>query len=203
VRRLRYITAALAALCVLAVAAPSALALDNRWEDVIRECYNTGQLDGSKYTKHALKQARRNIPTDIREYSDCLDLIDAALAAKAREHNGNGGGGGAGGGGAGGSGTPPIPTGTNNADPRNLQSLRDTTDPRVPTGPPQVQIGNQRLSPATRGLIDTASLTDANSLPVPLIVALAALAAMAAVGAATVLRQRGPQVLRALRIRRR
>ena len=200
-KRLRYITAALAALCVLAIAAPPALALDNDWHDVIRECYNTGQLDGTKYTKHALKQARRNIPTDIREYSDCLDLIDAALAAKAREHNGHGGGGT--GGGAGGGGTPPIPTGTNNADPRNLQSLRDTTDPRVPTGPPQVQIGNQRLSPATRGLIDTASLTDANSLPLPLILSLAALAAMAAVGAAAVLRQRGPQVLRALRIRRR
>ena len=199
-RRLRYITAALAALCVLAVAAPSALALDNRWEDVIRECYNTGQLDGTKYTKHALKEARRKIPTDIREYSDCLDLIDAALAAKAREHHNGGGGPG---GSAGGGGTPPIPTGTGNADPRNLQALHDTTDPPTSGGPPQVQIGNQRLSPATRGLIDTASLTDANSLPVPLIVALAALAAMAAVGAAAVLRQRGPQVLRALRLRRR
>jgi hypothetical protein len=65
-----------------------------------------------------------------------------------------------------------------------------------------VQIGDTTLSPATRGLIDTASLDDANSLPLPLILSLAALAAMAAAGAAAVLRQRGPQVLRALRRRR-
>jgi hypothetical protein len=186
---------------VLAVAAPPALALDNDYRHVIRECYNTGQLVGARYTKHALKEARRRIPADIREYSDCLDLINAALAAKARHHpSGNGGGPGGGGGGGG---SPPIPTGTANADPRNLRALHDVTDPKRSTGAPQVQVGNQKLSPETRGLIDTASLTDANSLPLPLILSLAALAAMAAVGGAAVLRQRGPQVLRALRIRRR
>lgn len=198
--RLRNITVALAALCVLAVAAPPAMALDNDWRHVVRECYNTGQLNGSKYTKNALKRARQHLPSDIREYSDCADLIDAALAQKAREHRrSNAGGGGAGAGGGSG-GPPPIPTGSANADPRNLDALRGVTDPKGRSNAPQAPIGS--VSPDTRTLIDTAHLTDTNSLPLPLILALAALAAMAAVGSVSVLRRRGPQVLRALRIRR-
>lgn len=196
--RLRNITVALAALCVLAVAAPPAMALDNDWRHVVRECYNTGQLNGSKYTKNALKRARKHLPSDIREYSDCADLIDAALAQKAREHRSSNAGGGGAAGGSGG--PPPIPTGTANADPRNRDALHDVTDPTGRSKAPQVPIAD--VSPETRGLIDTAHLTDSNSLPLPLVIALAALAAMAAVGSVSVLRRRGPQVLRALRIRR-
>jgi hypothetical protein len=196
--RLRNITVALAALCVLAVAAPPAMALDNDWRHVVRECYNTGQLNGSKYTRTALKQARKHLPSDIREYSDCADLIDAALAQKAREHRQTGGGGGGTTGDGSGGGPPPIPTGTGNADPRNLDALRNVTDPKGRSNAAPVP----GVSPGTRGLIATAHLTDTNSLPLPLILALAALAAMAAVGSVSVMRRRGPQVLRALRIRR-
>src|SRR4051794_34083397 len=94
--RLRHITAALTALCLLAVAAPAAEA---SYRDVIDECYNTGNLTPGKYSKDELKQARKKLPSDIREYSDCEDLINAELARLARGNRGGGGG----------SGIPPTP----------------------------------------------------------------------------------------------
>ena len=92
--RLRNITVVLVALCALAVAAPPAFAKDGNWRHVISECYNTGDLTHGRYTRRALRIARHRIPSDIREYSDCLDLINNALAASHKPSGGGGGGGG-------------------------------------------------------------------------------------------------------------
>jgi hypothetical protein len=199
--RLRHITLAFAALCAVAAFAPAAYALNNDYHDVIRECYDKGTLDGSKYTREALKKARRKLPSDIKEYSDCEDLINAALAAKNRP----------GGGGGGPTYTPPAnpalttPSGAIASTKQDYDALTQETDPKTRgDSPPQVDIANRKLTPTTGGVINSARHTDANDLPLPLIVSLAALAAMAALATATVLRRRWPETRRAaLRIFRR
>ena len=194
--RLRHITPALFALCILAALAPSAYARDNDYHHVIRECYDTGQLDGNKYTREALKKARRRLPSDIKEYSDCEDLINAALANYGR----------------GGSNyappaNPALTTGSGAVATTqgDFDSLRKETDPRTRAGaPPEIPIAGEKLTPTTGGVINSARATNTNDIPLPLILALAALALMALLGASTVLRQRWPQTRRAaLRLFRR
>jgi hypothetical protein len=194
--RPRHILLALAALCVLGATAPAAFA---DYHAVIRECYNTGQLPAGKYSRKDLKDARRHLPSDIKEYSDCEDLINAALAAANRK--------------GGGSAPPPAagavapnpqfttPSGAQASSQDDLNALDQATKQRAR---PQVPIAGSKLSPSTGGVINAAKSTDANSLPLPLLLSLIALAAMAGVGGATVLRQRWPQIRRApLRLFRR
>jgi len=197
-RRLRHIPAALAALSVLAVFAPPAYALDGNYHHVIRECYDTGRLDGNKYTREALKKARKRLPSDIREYSDCEDLITEALANYGR-------------GGAGSGYAPPpdpaltTPSGAIATTRDDFDALSKETDPRTrSSAPPEIPLADQKLTPTTGGVINAARNTDANDVPLPLILALAALAAMAALGGIAVMRQRWPQTRRvALRLLRR
>jgi hypothetical protein len=198
--RLRYILLALAATCALAFPAPPAFAAqDGNWRHVIRECYNTGRLTPGKYTRQALRRARRRIPSDIKEYSDCLSEIEKALAAGARGDRRK----------PPPSPPPPAQPGTTPSgavgDKQDLDALQRETDPKTRTKvPPEVTVGSDKLSPSTGGLLNAAQRTDANSLPLPLILALAGLAAMALLGGATVLRQRWPQARRAaLRLIRR
>ncbi len=74
---------------ILLLAAPTASAQGTR-EKILRECQD-GSITGN-YTPEQLRDARKNIPTDIDEYSDCRDVLSrAALAGRA---SGGGGGGG-------------------------------------------------------------------------------------------------------------
>jgi hypothetical protein len=194
--RLRNITIALAALAVLAVGTP-AYALDNNHHHVIRECYDTGRLDGSKYTREALKRARKRLPSDIKEYSDCEDLINEALANYGRTRGNS-------------NYAPPAdpalttPSGAVASNPGDFDALKRETAATTSGAPPQIPIANQKLTPTTGGVINSASKTDANDVPLPLILALAGLAAMALLGGATAFRQRWPQTRRvALRLLRR
>ena len=198
--RLRYILLSLAAVCVLAFAAPPAFAAqNNNWEDVIRECYNTGKLTHGRYSRRALERARRELPSDIAEYSDCEAEINDALQALTRRN----------GGGRSGAAPPPVQPATTPSgaigDQRDIDALNRETDPKTRTKvPPQVTVGSDKLSPSTSGLLNAAQRTDANALPLPLILALAGLAAMALLGGTAVLRQRWPQARRAaLRLLRR
>jgi hypothetical protein len=210
VTRARNITIALAALCALAVAAPAAYALDNDYHHVIRECYDTGQLPAGKYTRHALLQARRHLPSDIKEYSDCEDLINNALAAQSR-HGGGTGSGGPGGGAGGGGATPPpnpaltTPSGAVASSSSDFNALKAATDPKTrSSAPPEVPIAGHKQTPTVGGVINAARHANANDLPLPLLLSLVALAAMAALGAAAIVRQGWPETRRAaLRLLRR
>lgn len=195
--RARNITIALVALCAAATLAPPAWALDNNYHHVIRECYDSGRLDGSKYTREALKKARKRLPSDIKEYSDCEDLINEALANYGR-------------GGGGSNYAPPAdpalttPSGAVASSQADYDALGRETAATTKGAPPQIEIADKKLTPTTGGVINKASKTDSNDVPLPLILALAALAAMALIGGATVLRQRWPQTRRgALRLLRR
>src|SRR4051812_26242726 len=94
---------------ILLLAAPTASA--GVREKILRECQE-GRITGH-YTPGQLRDARKNIPTDIDEYSDCRDVLArAALAGRgaggpAGAGGGGGAAGGAAGGGAGGGGSAP------------------------------------------------------------------------------------------------
>ena len=187
---------ALAALCALGATAPAAFA---DYHAVIRECYNTGQLPAGKYSRHDLLQARHHLPSDIKEYSDCEDLINSALAAGNKRPGSGGGGGGV---------VPPpgspafkTPSGAQASSQDELNALNQATKP----GPrPQIAVAGSKLSPSTGGVINAAKTSDANSLPLPLLLSLIALATMAVLGGTSVLRGHWPQIRRApLRLLRR
>src|SRR4051794_15826604 len=72
---------------ILLLAAPTASA--GVREQILRECQD-GKITGN-YTPGQLRDARKHIPTDIDEYSDCRDVLSRAALT------GRGGGGGAGG----------------------------------------------------------------------------------------------------------
>jgi hypothetical protein len=91
-----------ALLCLLAPASSIASTASDG-QRVIRDCSSDGQIDG-KYSQSAYDYARKHIPSDLAEYTNCADAIRQAQAAAAAGRGGGGGGGGssAGGGSTGG-----------------------------------------------------------------------------------------------------
>ena len=74
-------------------------------EAILRDCQDDSVLQGH-YSVEELRKARRDMDADIREYTDCSDVIGRAIAAKtsSASSGGNGGGSGSSGGGGGGGG---------------------------------------------------------------------------------------------------
>jgi hypothetical protein len=198
-RRIRAITTLAAAVAALAL--PAAAAAD--WHDVVRDCADDGKLD-RHYQDGDLKDAGKKMPTDIREYTDCEAVIDAA-----REHGGTdptggaaGGGGGAGGGDAPGS-DPGARTksGATGGSAADVSALKTDTD-QARRSRPSIQAGGRSVTPASSGLNDVAGA--ANELPPSLVVAIALLAGLCAVGGVIAARRRWPALVRApLRLIRR
>ena len=108
------------------------------WERVIDDWLNGKPLN--KYSPKCLQAALKNVPEDLRDYSDITDVISAALQNKLR-----GGGGSTGSGSSSGS-------GNENGDttPRKLQNVPDRS--------------------YYRRAIDNLGTTSADSLPIPLLV---------------------------------
>ncbi|MEA2374060.1 MAG: hypothetical protein QOD53_523, partial [Thermoleophilaceae bacterium] len=75
--RLRHTSPLLVALLALALPA-SALASPR--QAIIKDCAADGRVDGH-YKRSQLNDARKHIPTDVNEYTDCRSAIEAALAA--------------------------------------------------------------------------------------------------------------------------
>jgi len=113
------------------------------WERVIDDWLNGKPLN--KYSPQCLQAALKNVPEDLRDYSDITDVISAALQNKLR------GGGGTNGGTTSGSGSS-SGTGNENGDntPRKLQNVPDRS--------------------YYRRAIDNLGTTSADSLPIPLLV---------------------------------
>lgn len=206
--RIHNITVAVLAFALLLVAAPLAHAA--KYDAAIRDCADDGELQGN-YSRNELKQARNHLPSSLREYSDCDEVLARAAAAKGRK--GGGGAGGAGsGGGAGGSTIPQPafdPTRTTNsgavaATQQQIQDLKEqqrksTADP----APERVAVAGRTITPGTKGLIDSASHSSPNDLPAPLLAALIAVVTMGLLAAALLMRHRWPETLSALRVLRR
>jgi hypothetical protein len=161
---------------------------------VIKDCNQDGQLN-RKYSNSELRKALDNLPSDIDEYSDCRDVISAAITGGSDKGNrgGAGGGGNGGGGGAGGGAVPVTPEeqAARNQDQADLQSLGS---PESRENAPPIDVGGEQVKPGSNGLFDVASAT--NSLPTPLLVAMIALALLAIAGGVVALRGRLPALAR-------
>jgi hypothetical protein len=148
--------------CMLAVlvAAPAALA-DSTRVKILQECQD-GRLTGN-YTSREIRDALNNIPDDIDQYSDCRDVLRAALLNQTGNSGSGGGGGGTGGsgggGGGGGGGTPLTPS--TDADRQALQKAGAG-------GAVPLEISGRRVTPGESAL--------RNDLPTTLIVVLILLA---------------------------
>jgi hypothetical protein len=155
--------------------------------DAIRDCRD-GKLDGS-YSNSELRQAIDDLPTELLEYSDCRDLLSAAM------HDGPGGNGGSAGGGPGGSsagtGSGGSGAGGGGVDADGFEAL---TGSRDGSGAPSVSVGGEKVTPGSDGVFDLASAS--NSLPTPLVIALIALALLTLAGMAVALRSRVPALAR-------
>jgi hypothetical protein len=165
------VVAALAALALPASAHAGAF-------DVIRDCAKDGRLDGN-YSNRELREARNNLPADIDEYSDCREVINGAITGGSDRGGGrdNGGGGGS----------------AASAQERKAARARDaaaldklTREGRKPT----LNVAGKNVEPGDNGLFDLASA--ANSLPLPLLLALIAGLLVAAGGGLAALRRRFP-----------
>ena len=191
--RFRHIVLLLAAIvCALAVASPALADSD----DVIRDCYDDGKLDGS-YTQEELDEAEDDLPSDVDEYSDCRQVIASAKARGGRGKRGGTGGvpgaGFRGGGTAGGDPALSTDSGAIAGSREDLNELNNLTGNRA-DNEPRVPIGSgQPIQPAAGA---TSVGESANDMPMPLLAALIATAALGALAALFAAWRRRPQALR-------
>ena len=155
--RLTPFTRPLSALCTalllaLLAAAPASAGSVNK---ILEEC-SEGRIPRG-YSQQDYRQALRQMPSELAEYSDCPSLINKAQLANAA---GPGGGAGGGPSGAGGAGAVAPPT---TAEQRALESSG-----RSGGGP--VSVGGETLHP---GVVHVDIASALSSLPTPLIALLA------------------------------
>ena len=165
-----------------ALAFPASAVADS--EGVIRDCGQDGKLD-RKYSNRDLREARANLPTDLDEYSDCREIISAAIST--------GGGSGATDDKPGSSGSANTPSLAEEAarieDQKQLDQMADAREQ-----PGEIEVGGREVTPGTNGLFDTASAE--NDMPLPLLLALICLALLSLVGGFLALRPRVPLLAR-------
>jgi hypothetical protein len=152
---------------LLTVGAAPAQSAKPCWERVIDDWLDNGRIDGV-YSARCIEEARKNLPEDVRAYSDIEEKLDAKLQETGRSPQGGGGSGGNSG--SGGSGTEdPPPPGAVVGEPEPDTGPRDE-------GPIQEVLG--------------AGNTDASSVPLPLIIlAVLALLLLTAGGAGLLARK--------------
>jgi hypothetical protein len=178
VTRLAYTLALAVALCALALPAVAGASPSQ----VIRDCQTDGDLD-RKYSNEDLRKAEDNLPADVAEYSDCGEVIAAAITSGSSKGAGGGGGGGeATSGGA----SSPEGQARKAEDDAALNKL--TKDRKRP----EVSVGGRSISPGDNGLFNVAGAT--NGLPLPLLLALIAALLVALVGGLLALRRRVPAI---------
>jgi hypothetical protein len=184
IRVVRHLMLLLAAVAVLL--APAGAVADPK--QVIKDCGNDGTLN-RKYSNSDLRKARDNLPTDLAEYSDCRDVIAAAITAGSDK----GGGRGSPGQGVGGAGAAdPGEQGARAADAAELQALtaEAAEGSNNPESAPRVEVGDEPVEPGSNGLFDLSSAS--NELPVPLLIALICVGLLALAGGWMALRERVP-----------
>jgi hypothetical protein len=167
-----------AALLLLALPGPALASPDQ----VVRDCAQDGRLDRN-YSNSDLRKARDDLPSDLDEYSDCREVIGAAIKG------GSDRGGGRGSGGAGGAGSPKemAARGKDQAELEANAASRGESRPKL-------EVGGRTVEPGPNGLFDLSSAE--NGLPTPLLVALIALGLLALVGCLVALKERIPLLAR-------
>ena len=161
---------------ILLLAVPTASA--GVREKILRECQG-GRITGD-YSPAQLRDARKNIPTDIDEYSDCRDVLARASLTGRGGSDPNGGGGTSAPGG--------IVPGGGNGTPLTTSDSSETAaldDARLNNSP--LSIGDERVIPGAAGFADTAAR---RGLPTTVLVVLISLGLCALVAAAPSVRRR-------------
>jgi hypothetical protein len=165
----------LACLLIGLVAVPAADAASTT--QILRDCADDGVLQGN-YSPSELRKARKNIPTDTDEYTDCRDVLARAAAAGVAGSGGSGSAGGAGGstGGA----------GQGLADPHTPEGREIVGRAGARGAPDAVDIGGRAVVPGNAGF---ASGAVRNGIPDTLIVVLVLLGAAALAASAPFVRR--------------
>ncbi|MDP9378152.1 MAG: hypothetical protein M3P40_11385 [Actinomycetota bacterium] len=191
---LRLILACLA-LVLLAPASASAAPADR--ERILRDCQDDGALQGD-YAATQLRDALRNIPTDIDQYYDCRDVIQAAIFSPGQGGSGGSPDGGGGQGAGTGIGVGEV-GGLGGSSGAGGFGLGRRGPLLTPSGPEEQQVLDQAQLAPPEGIelggrplvVGSAGIEMAmHSLPTPLLVALALLAAGALAAAVPSLRNR-------------
>ena len=174
-----------ALLCLLAPAS-SLASTASEGNRVIRDCSSDGEING-KYSQGAYAYARKHLPSDLAEYTNCADAIRQAQAAAAGGHGSSGGGGGAGGGSTGGAigggvDVPATPY-TASVSPSERAAIQ-----RAQGAGNAVSIGGG--APVTPGGPGIAASSVTRALPAPLLTLLVLLGLGAAGGASVAIRTR-------------
>ncbi len=165
------------------LALPAAAAADP--DAVIRDCAVDGKLDG-KYSKSDLRQALENLPSDLREYSDCSEIIGAGI--------GNGAGGGGSKANSAAARAAALAAGGSALSSRAVDQKELDRIAKAHRRPSGIAIDGGTVTPGSDGLFDTASAS--NGIPLPLLLALVGLALLALAGTAVALRSRVPALAR-------
>ncbi|HEX6460000.1 MAG TPA: hypothetical protein VF032_13870 [Thermoleophilaceae bacterium] len=177
-----------------AVLVPAQVAMASP-QQVIRDCAQDGKLN-RHYSLSDLKKAEKILPTDVDEYTNCRDVINQAEVQGSGGHShgsSNGPVGGAGGSSGGGGG------GGASASPSDINALNHAKNGG---NAPSLSLHGEKVVPGTGGVFKTAGA--ANSLPMPVLLALIAIGALCAAGGVVALRRRFPEAFgAALRLLRR
>jgi len=178
-----------ALLCLLAPASSLASTASDG-NRVIRDCSSDGEING-KYSQGAYNYARKHLPSDLAEYTNCADAIRQAQAAAAAGHSGGGGGGGGGGTGGGSTGgaigggfdVPATPYTAATVSPSERSAIQ-----RAQGAGNAVSIGSG--APVTPGGPGITASSVSRALPAPLLTLLVLLGLGAAGGASVAIRTR-------------
>jgi hypothetical protein len=169
---------ALGVIAALALPAP-ALASG---QQAARDCVVDGDLDRS-YSNAELRRALDLLASDSNEYSDCPDVLEAAIKGGSDKGIGRGSPGL-------GASDPAAEAAAQQQDQLDLAALAAGEDAK----PPAVKIGDETVKPGSNGIFDLA--TAVNELPLPLLVALIAVALLALAGGLASLKERLPALQR-------
>ena len=164
------------ALAVLALPAP-AYASANQ---VVRDCVYDGKLD-HHYSNAELRKARDHLPSDADEYSDCRDVIAAAIKGGSDKSGGA---------------TSPGIGATNPAGEAAAQAADQSALAGIAGSDkaPKLDVGGQSLKPDSSGFFNLGGA--ANRVPLPLLIALILLCVMAVATGLGSVRERVPALAR-------
>ena len=149
-------------------------------DQVVRDCVYDGKLD-HHYSNAELRHARDHLPSDADEYSDCRDVIAAAIKG------GSDRSGGAASPGLGAT-NPAAEAAAQAADQSDLAAIADSDNA------PKLDVGGQSLKPDNSGFFNLGGA--ANQVPAPLLIALLLLCTMALVTGFGSIRERVPALAR-------
>lgn len=182
-----------ALLGVLALAPAAGAASRN---EILRDCEDDSRLS-KNYSARELRDARNNINSGLDAYSDCRDVLSAAIAAAARRKL-QGGGGGDGGGGGGATGGGGQAGGAPAGGGSRLEAAPGAASPEISPQErrelrtarenlPEVDVRGQRVVPGIDGVAGRAAGT---GLPASLLIPLALLLLLAVAAAVPFARRR-------------